>query len=63
VPTENDAAADLAAIDADLAAVDAVLHRLDDGTYGVCARCGGPIPDAALEADPFASVCPAPCAG
>ena len=63
MPADRDAAATLAAIDAELSAVDAVLGRLDDGTYGVCARCGGPVPSEALEADPFAAVCPSPCAG
>lgn len=37
--------------------VDDALARLDAGTYGVCARCGKPIPAARLEARPFATHC------
>lgn len=33
------------------------LARMDDGTYGVCEGCGGPIPVARLEAIPFARQC------
>ena len=45
-----------------LAAVDAALARLDAGGYGTCARCGGPIGAARLEARPVATTCIA-CAG
>ncbi len=34
--------------------VDAALGRLSDGTYGVCATCGGRIPDERLAAAPTA---------
>lgn len=37
--------------------VTAALDRLDDGTYGTCARCGEPIPAGRLEARPFAAHC------
>src|SRR6188768_2811311 len=37
--------------------VDAALARLDDGTYGVCERCGRPIPQERLEARPSARKC------
>ena len=40
-----------------LAEVDAALGRLDDGTYGVCDRCGQPIAPARLEARPTARRC------
>ena len=40
-----------------LAAIDAALKRIDDGTYGTCARCGKPIPEERLEAKPYASLC------
>ena len=40
-----------------LALVDAALARLDDGTYGRCARCGRDIPSARLEALPWAAHC------
>ena len=39
-----------------LAAVDAALVRLDDGTFGVCRRCGKPIPEERLEARPWAAL-------
>ena len=32
-------------------------HRLIDGTYGVCAGCGKPIPVERLEVRPFADRC------
>lgn len=37
--------------------VEAALARVDDGTYGVCERCGRPIPAARLEARPTARTC------
>ena len=40
-----------------LQAVDAALHRMDDGTYGLCERCGNPIAPARLEAMPSATRC------
>lgn len=44
-----------------LAAVEEALQRMDQGTYGVCAVCGAPIPEARLEARPL-SVCCVKCA-
>lgn len=40
-----------------LEAVDAALARLDDGSYGTCARCGRPIAPERLEALPWAAHC------
>jgi DnaK suppressor protein len=40
-----------------LADVEAAIARLDDGTYGICERCGKAIPDARLEARPTARTC------
>lgn len=37
--------------------VDDALVRLDDGTYGTCEVCEGPIGAARLEALPFTTVC------
>lgn len=37
------------------------IARIDDGTYGICARCGSPIAPARLAALPAASMC-AKCA-
>ena len=38
-------------------AVDAALDRVEDGSYGVCARCGKPIGFARLDARPEATLC------
>lgn len=35
----------------------AALARYDQGTYGVCERCGNPIPSARLAARPDARTC------
>ncbi|HEY0533529.1 MAG TPA: TraR/DksA C4-type zinc finger protein [Actinoplanes sp.] len=35
----------------------AALLRHDDGTYGICERCGKPIPSARLEIRPDARTC------
>lgn len=39
------------------AEIDAALARIDDGTYGTCARCGKEIPAARLDAVPYAILC------
>lgn len=40
--------------------IDLALQRLDEGTYNICADCGGEIPVARLLAKPSASLC-VPC--
>ena len=40
-----------------LAQVEAALRRLDEGTYGICARCGNQINPERLEALPYATYC------
>lgn len=40
--------------------IDAALERLEAGTYGVCVRCGRPIPEERLTALPYAVLC-VPC--
>ena len=40
-----------------LAQIDRALARLDDGTYGVCERCGNPIAEDRLRARPWATLC------
>ncbi len=35
----------------------AALGRLDEGTYGVCATCGRPIPEERLAVRPTAATC------
>ncbi len=37
--------------------IDQALARIDQGTYGVCQRCGQPIPEERLKALPYASMC------
>ncbi|HJV08988.1 MAG TPA: TraR/DksA C4-type zinc finger protein [Acidimicrobiales bacterium] len=37
--------------------VDAALVKLDDGTFGMCEKCGQPIDPARLEAKPAARLC------
>lgn len=37
--------------------IDDALHRLDSGTYGICADCGSRIPSRRLEVVPFATLC------
>ncbi len=38
-------------------AIEEALQRLDDGTYGACARCGRDIPLARLRIMPFSNYC------
>ena len=40
-----------------LAQIDRALARLDDGTYGICPRCGEPIDERRLAALPAAEHC------
>ncbi|MBT1001544.1 TraR/DksA C4-type zinc finger protein [Paenarthrobacter sp. DKR-5] len=37
--------------------IDAALARIEDGSYGVCAVCGGPIAEGRLEARPWTPYC------
>ena len=37
--------------------IDRALAKIDAGTYGVCERCGNPIPKARLKALPYAALC------
>ncbi|MFB3738431.1 MAG: TraR/DksA family transcriptional regulator [Candidatus Velamenicoccus archaeovorus] len=37
--------------------IDRALERMDEGTYGVCSRCGKPIEKARLKALPYADLC------
>ena len=43
--------------EAHLEQVDAALARFEEGTYGVCAACGRPIPAERLEVRPTATTC------
>ena len=40
-----------------LAQIDSALARLDEGTYGICERCGNPIGEERLRARPWATLC------
>src|SRR5262249_12652244 len=40
-----------------LAQVNAALTRMNEGTYGVCQRCGRPIAEPRLEAFPYVAYC------
>lgn len=40
-----------------LVEIDAALARIDEGTYGICQRCGNPIGRERLEALPWATLC------
>ncbi|MDR5699439.1 TraR/DksA family transcriptional regulator [Agromyces aerolatus] len=43
-----------------MAEIDGALHRIVDGTYGLCTSCREPIPSARLEARPHTEHC-VPC--
>ena len=40
-----------------LTAIENALERMDRGTFGVCPMCGNAIPEARLEAIPYAALC------
>lgn len=40
-----------------LGQINEAFGRMDDGTYGICARCGKPIAEERLEYLPFVSYC------
>ena len=44
-------------LDAMLRDVDRALQKLEDGTYGICDRCGRLIPEERLEARPWSVLC------
>ena len=37
--------------------IDRALQKIEDGTYGICEQCGATIPDARLQALPYAALC------
>ena len=37
--------------------IDVALARIEEGTYGTCAACGGEIPTERLAAVPYATLC------
>ena len=40
-----------------LAQIDTALGRIEDGSFGTCAKCGKSIAEERLEARPWASLC------
>lgn len=40
-----------------LAQIDRALHKLEDGTYGLCDKCGKSIGEGRLAVAPFATLC------
>ena len=40
-----------------LGKIDRAMARLDEGTYGICSRCGKPIEKARLKALPYVDLC------
>ena len=48
------------AAEAALSEIDASLQRLEEGSYGICERCGEPIPWQRLEVLPMSRLC-TPC--
>src|ERR671936_344284 len=40
-----------------LSKINRALARMDEGVYGICARCGKPIEKARLKALPYAELC------
>ncbi|HSN70849.1 MAG TPA: TraR/DksA family transcriptional regulator [Steroidobacteraceae bacterium] len=41
----------------EIAAIDRALNRIDQGLYGICARCGEEIDPRRLAARPYADLC------
>jgi len=37
--------------------IDAALTRIENGSYGICAKCGTKIPEGRLKALPYATTC------
>ena len=40
-----------------LGMIEAALERIEDGTFGICVDCGGPIPKTRLNAIPYTPMC------
>lgn len=47
----------LSNLERDLSDIESALARIDDGSYGVCEKCGRAISAAQLEAAPAARFC------
>ncbi|TAG20663.1 MAG: TraR/DksA family transcriptional regulator [Rhodobacterales bacterium] len=42
---------------AEIPLIRAAIHRIADGSYGICASCGEPIPEGRLDALPWTPLC------
>lgn len=42
---------------AEISQIRAALRRIEDGSYGLCVRCGEPIAEARLDALPWTPLC------
>jgi DnaK suppressor protein len=40
-----------------IAQIDRALHKLENGSYGACDKCGKPIGEERLKVAPFATLC------
>jgi len=47
----------VAALERELASIESALRAVNRGTYGICERCGQPIPLERLEVRPDATLC------
>lgn len=47
----------LSALEARLSSINDALRAIDQGTYGICERCGKAIPEERLEVRPDATMC------
>ncbi len=47
----------LAALEVSLGSISDALRAMERGTYGICERCGKPIPSERLEVKPDATMC------
>ena len=65
VQMEDDEAleAQAALVTQEIASVRRALERVEDGSYGTCAKCGGDISESRLEARPEAALCIACASG
>ncbi|MCL2622190.1 MAG: TraR/DksA family transcriptional regulator [Planctomycetaceae bacterium] len=56
--SENELSFRLAEVESrELGKINKALEKINEGTYGVCEKCGDPISRARLKALPFASKC------
>jgi len=47
----------IAALEGEMLSIESALRAIKSGTYGICERCGEPIPPERLEVRPEATLC------